>query len=1166
MDRLKECQAQGSEGIPTDELLRYMEEAAKGIDFLNSKRHHSGEGPVAIQHCDIKPANIMLTGDAVMICDFGVAAFLSNPSIAATGTSMAGSPAYMSPECTACKPGAASDQYSLALTYVELRTGKLPFRDVTWIGVIDAHRRGNLDLSRLPPREQVVIRKATAVNPDDRYSSAVAMVRALRRAVESPDQEAHQVKPLRLVAMVAAILALLATVGWNAAQFIPWGHRDQPQASASGLDATEAKKTPQVAPQVAEGKVDGRMVEPDAEGRDLSATTSDAQADIMVGKQPLEKRGSRTSMRVSPLDAELKHVREIFDQHNYPLALAELEGLLPIYLDEQDRIHEQRRKLLGALIDSANEQLDDTSNAAPPDDVGREVDKLLQIVIDHWHEGDKPVLGHRALLGRARAAGRIQSSTQWTDVRERLNDLNDLNGKMGCLSGADARIAAVLEVLAEAKPNVRKFFTHSALDELDRLNVSQWAENPKDWEYQELGQLLQSVVQFLEEHPNDAELNRWVEDEDDRLGRIFTGAFQLRLQLIPIRRLLTAESALKPDEYKALGEALKSIANDAKGLPPDSPAFGRLQNQLVFLNCLLGFRDWSIPLEQAANLPTDLAPGSTEADVLTIWLLTRIESEVVKGPLPLNAMDLAHRYITRGYEYTVDRQKIQLRERFSAVKTVHRLWDSNFDFEAARSECASSRSRGVVFPAPIAALLDGMWLECKLAAPRAETGSAPPNREMDDVANKLSASQSQNSGFTRDYVAFVLVRDSVIRVGEDNASKVIATLVAENSSDPILETLTSRPFVQQPARKEFLAFLLLKAAQQLKEKSVLPLVGPAYSQENAGTAARYLTLAVQFGTPPELTRPHQILALFYSNEGKESECLQLLESSRPDPTKTTDGHLLLARATCLNSLEETPNARSDDTIIALADFVKWQASYGNDTDDGKLYEKILAPGLEVAKRRYEPHFENFRDISRPIEMRTKIAEGIRRSLAVLYARVGELIEHNPELWEQICEHEEADAIKNRYLYFRAAAALDHTVAAYFAGQSWATMDFWMNGESQVHLSEMESLADKALAIDADNSLATAVKAVSMHMRARPSNKAMLQKAINLYQKMSDSAEFRSRQRQNVRSDLLSFGSSANVEYANLLKGTPPNQEMVPYLERAISWAREAQQRNVPTQT
>ena len=42
LDRLAECQAQGSAGIPVDELLRYMEEAAKAIDFLKRAAPRSG--------------------------------------------------------------------------------------------------------------------------------------------------------------------------------------------------------------------------------------------------------------------------------------------------------------------------------------------------------------------------------------------------------------------------------------------------------------------------------------------------------------------------------------------------------------------------------------------------------------------------------------------------------------------------------------------------------------------------------------------------------------------------------------------------------------------------------------------------------------------------------------------------------------------------------------------------------------------------------------------------------------------------------------------------------------------------------------------------------------------------------------------------------------------
>ena len=137
-DRLEECRQQGLPGIPTAELLGYMEEAAKGIDFLNSATHDLGEDSVAVQHCDIKPANILLLGDSVAICDFGVARFLSDAKTAATGTSIAGSPAYMAPECFRSKPSSTSDQYSLAITYIELRTGRLPFHSTSWIDVLES--------------------------------------------------------------------------------------------------------------------------------------------------------------------------------------------------------------------------------------------------------------------------------------------------------------------------------------------------------------------------------------------------------------------------------------------------------------------------------------------------------------------------------------------------------------------------------------------------------------------------------------------------------------------------------------------------------------------------------------------------------------------------------------------------------------------------------------------------------------------------------------------------------------------------------------------------------------------------------------------------------------------------------------------------------------------
>lgn len=179
LDRLKECQAEGKMGIPPDELLDYMEESAKAIDYLNSPRHDLGSGPVAIQHCDIKPQNILIVGGSAQVCDFGLARALSDSRTTAASVSAA----YAAPEVlTSNQPSRFTDQYSLAISYIELRTGNLPFNTSFPASILYAHLQGKLDLSQLTPEEQIVIRKATAPNPEDRYPTCLDMVKALKQA------------------------------------------------------------------------------------------------------------------------------------------------------------------------------------------------------------------------------------------------------------------------------------------------------------------------------------------------------------------------------------------------------------------------------------------------------------------------------------------------------------------------------------------------------------------------------------------------------------------------------------------------------------------------------------------------------------------------------------------------------------------------------------------------------------------------------------------------------------------------------------------------------------------------------------------------------------------------------------------------------------------------
>ena len=72
-DLLQQCLRAGRRCILVAELLSYMEVAAEAIDFLNEPAPDLGAGPVARAHCAIQTQSLLIVGDSVQVCDFGVA-------------------------------------------------------------------------------------------------------------------------------------------------------------------------------------------------------------------------------------------------------------------------------------------------------------------------------------------------------------------------------------------------------------------------------------------------------------------------------------------------------------------------------------------------------------------------------------------------------------------------------------------------------------------------------------------------------------------------------------------------------------------------------------------------------------------------------------------------------------------------------------------------------------------------------------------------------------------------------------------------------------------------------------------------------------------------------------------------------------------------------------
>src|SRR5262245_66083791 len=121
LDVLAEHQASGRDGIPRDESLALLSEAAEALDLMNFQHD--------LQHLDIKPANLFVLGGHLKVADFGLVFSLEGVGPAEAVHRSGGiTPLYAAPELLQGSISRHSDQYSLAVVYQEMLTGTHPFR------------------------------------------------------------------------------------------------------------------------------------------------------------------------------------------------------------------------------------------------------------------------------------------------------------------------------------------------------------------------------------------------------------------------------------------------------------------------------------------------------------------------------------------------------------------------------------------------------------------------------------------------------------------------------------------------------------------------------------------------------------------------------------------------------------------------------------------------------------------------------------------------------------------------------------------------------------------------------------------------------------------------------------------------------------------------------
>lgn len=187
----------GPEVGPTGNAPWWRTATALIIEVARALEHAHRSG---VLHRDVKPANILVTREMTpRLADFGGAVLDDGPSTSASS----GSLAYAAPEIlSGNRATRSSDVYSLGVTLFELLTLERPFDAVNAAAL--THKVTTHQVPRVRrgvPRDlEVVVRTALARDPDQRYSSAIALARDLEAVMTRQPIVAQQEGRMRQMA------------------------------------------------------------------------------------------------------------------------------------------------------------------------------------------------------------------------------------------------------------------------------------------------------------------------------------------------------------------------------------------------------------------------------------------------------------------------------------------------------------------------------------------------------------------------------------------------------------------------------------------------------------------------------------------------------------------------------------------------------------------------------------------------------------------------------------------------------------------------------------------------------------------------------------------------------------------------------------------------------